>query len=114
MFDEEDLDLIQKFAKEESRNYAFNLLVRKYQQKLYWHIRRMVIVHEDADDILQNVLVKVWKNLDGFNQESSLYTWLYRIATNECLTFLKRKTTRFFLPMVNVEAELADKLKDDT
>src|SRR5688572_13382356 len=96
--------------KEESRNVAFNQLVRKYQQKVYWHIRKMVIDHEDADDLTQEVFIKVWKHLENFRQDAQLYTWLYRIATNECLNFLKSKKRKFFLPINDVEAELTAKI----
>ncbi len=93
-----------------ARHYAFNLIVKKYQQKLYYHIRKMVIDHDDTDDILQNVFIKVWNSLDGFREDSQLYTWIYRIATNECLTHLKNKKKRFFLPIADVEHELSDML----
>lgn len=112
--DIEDKELIERFRNEETRNYAFNLLVRKYQQKLYHHIRRIVIGHEDADDVLQNAFIKVWKHLDGFNEEAQLYTWLYRIATNESISFLNQKRRKFLLPIVNVEAELSKALEDST
>jgi len=106
----EDKELLEKFAQPESRNLAFNQLVRKYQQKVYWHIRKMVIDHDDADDLTQEVFLKVWKNLENFRQDSQLYTWLYRIATNECLTFLSSKRYKFFLPLNDVTAELSEKL----
>ena len=106
----EDKEILEKFAKEESRNLAFNQLVRKYQQKVYWHIRKMVIDHEDADDLTQEVFIKVWKHLENFRQDAQLYTWLYRIATNECLNFLKSKKRKFFLPINDVEAELSAKI----
>lgn len=106
----EDKEILEKFMKEESRNMAFNQLVRKYQQKVYWHIRKMVIDHEDADDLTQEVFIKVWKHLANFRQDSQLYTWLYRIATNECLNFLKSKKRKFFLPINDVEAELTAKI----
>ena len=106
----EDKELLEKFAQPESRNLAFNQLVRKYQQKVYWHIRKMVIDHEDADDLTQEVFLKVWKNLENFRQDAQLYTWLYRIATNECLTFLSSKKRKFFLPINDVAAELAEKI----
>jgi RNA polymerase sigma-70 factor, ECF subfamily len=71
---------------------GFRLLVEKYSQKLYWHIRRLVILHEDADDALQNTFINVWRNIGNFRNESSLYTWLYTIATNEALSLIyKRK-----------------------
>lgn len=108
-----DDKLLGMFRDKESQNYAFNLIVRKYQEKLYWHIRRMVISHEDTDDILQNVLVKAWKNLNEFKSESKLYTWLYRIATNETITFLNKKRKRFFINLNDVENELSSKLESD-
>ncbi|MTI29563.1 RNA polymerase sigma factor, partial [Xanthovirga aplysinae] len=102
----EDKDLIEKIKKEESRNFGFNLLVNKYQKRIYWHIRKMVIDHDDADDLVQEVFVKIWKNLHNFRQDSGLYTWIYRIATNECLNFLKKKRQRFFLPIKDIENEM--------
>ncbi|WP_347158467.1 RNA polymerase sigma factor [Pontibacter chitinilyticus] len=107
----EDKELLEKFARPESRNLAFNQLVRKYQQKVYWHIRKMVIDHDDADDLTQDVFIKVWKGLENFRQDAQLYTWIYRIATNECLTFLSSKKRKFFLPINDVAAELAQKLE---
>ncbi len=104
----EDSELIEKLKNEDTRNYAFNLLVRKYQERIYWHIRKMVISHDDSDDLVQEVFVKVWKYLDKFRGDAQLYTWIYRIATNECLSFLAKKKKRFFLPLVDVEKELAD------
>ena len=89
--DIEDSEILAKFAAEASRNEAFNLLLTKYQQKIYWHIRRLVINHDDADDLVQDVFIKVWKNLANFRNDSQLYTWLYRIASNESITFLNRK-----------------------
>ncbi len=87
----EDSEILEKFAHEGTRNEAFNLLLKKYQQKIYWHIRRMVIDHDDTDDLVQEVFIKVWKSLSNFRNDSQLYTWLYRIATNESITFLNRK-----------------------
>ena len=107
-----DDKLLELFS-EDNPNYAFNLIVKKYQERLYWHIRRMVINHEDADDILQNTLVKAWKGLERFKAESQLYTWLYRIATNETITFLNKKKKRFFVPIVDVENELSNSLESD-
>ena len=109
----EDQALLEKFREPETRNYAFNLLVRKYQQKAYWHIRKMVIDHEDANDLTQETFIKAWKGLSGFREDAQLYTWLYRIATNECLNFLNKKKRRFFLPIVDVQAELTAKLDTD-
>ena len=90
----EDSEILTKFAQENTRDEAFRLLLTKYQQKVYWHIRRMVISHDDTDDLVQDVFLKVWKSLSNFRNDSQLYTWLYRIATNESITFLKRKKIR--------------------
>lgn len=87
----DDSVILEKFAIESTRNEAFNLLLKKYQQKIYWHIRRIVIDHDDTDDLVQEVFIKVWKSLSNFRNDSQLYTWLYRIATNESITFLNRK-----------------------
>jgi RNA polymerase sigma-70 factor (ECF subfamily) len=98
----EDSILLQWYHTPSTREKGFTALVTKYQQPLYWHIRRMVIQHADADDVLQNVFLKVWKGLEGFREESNLYTWLYRIATNESLSFLDREKRR---GVVNMDEE---------
>ena len=94
-------------------NYAFNLIVRKYRERLYWHIRKLVILHDDADDVLQDTLVKVWYALPDFRGDAQLFTWLYRIATNEAITFLKKKRTKFILPLVDVERQLTNSIEED-
>lgn len=91
-----DAELLIQFRSPATKEQSFNTIVKKYQEKLYWHIRRLLIKHEDTNDVLQNCLIKIWKGLDGFREDSQLYTWLYRIANNEALTFIeqqKRKTT---------------------
>ena len=77
---------------------------------MYYHIRRIVIDHDDSNDVAQNTFVKAWKGLDNFREDSQLFTWLYRIATNEALTFLKQKKTKYFVPFVDVENELNETL----
>lgn len=109
-----DREILDQFSKSETRNYAFNLLVRQYQQRLYWHIRKMVIDHDDTDDILQNVFIKAFNGLSSFREDSKIFTWLYRIATNECITFLNNKKKRFFIPMVDVENQLSQNLENDS
>lgn len=106
----EDHELLDKIRNPDTRNYGFNLLVRKYQQRIYWHIRKLVIDHDDADDLVQDTFVKVHRYIDNFREDSQLFTWLYRIATNETLTFLKKKKRRFFLPIGDVSKELMNKL----
>ena len=110
----DDKDLIEKIRNPESRNYGFNLLVREYQQKIYWHIRKMVIDHEDANDLVQEVFIKVWNNLDNFRAESQLYTWIYRIATNECLNYLSRRKRKYLISWGNAEKELSEKIDNSS
>lgn len=90
----DDQFILAIFQNNKTRELAFTQLVRKYQQKLYWHIRRMVVSHDDANDILQNTFIRVWNNLGQFRKEANLYTWLYRIATNETLTWLEQQKKR--------------------
>lgn len=87
--------------------------MRKYQQKVYYHVRRMVIDHDDANDLVQTTFIKAWKGLENFREDSQVFTWLYRIATNECLTHLNNKKKRFFLPIGDVEHELTSKLDSE-
>lgn len=108
-----DVELLKLFRDENSRNYAFDLIVKQYQQRVYWHIRRMVINHDDADDVVQNTFIKAWNGLSNFKEESKLYTWLYTIATNECITFLNKKRRMFFIPIHDVEQELSNQLESD-
>lgn len=85
-----DKDILRIY-REGGREEAFRLLVQTYKERLYWHIRRMVLDHDDADDCLQNTFIKVWQSLDRFRGEAQLFTWLYRIATNESITFLTQQ-----------------------
>lgn len=108
-----DKEILEKFAEPATRSAAFSVLVQKYQEKLYWHIRRLVIDHEDANDVCQNTFIKVWQNLDGFKQNSQLYTWLYRIATNESLTFLSKKRRQDATPLETETVDLTAQLRAD-
>lgn len=82
--------LVQQLQSESQKNAAFKTLITLYKERLYWHIRHIVKSHDDADDVLQNTFIKVFKNINKFKGDSQLYSWLYRIATNEALTHLKR------------------------
>ena len=108
-----DKEILDLFQIESSKNYAFSLLVKKYQKPLYWHIRKIVLSHDDSDDILQNSLIKAWKGLEKFREESKLFTWLYKIATNEALGFLRSKTRIAFVPFTSVELYLKQTLHAD-
>ena len=108
-----DKDLLYQFKQPGQKERAFTEIIKKYQEKLYWHIRRIVIDHEDANDILQNMFIKVWNSLENFREDSQLYTWLYRIATNECFTFLEQLKRRTAVSLNDVEAALVNKIKAD-
>src|ERR1700743_156137 len=102
--------LVASFKNEKLKEATYTKLVRKYQERLYWHIRRMVVAHEDTNDILQNVFIKVWKNLDSFREEANLYTWLYRIATNETLTWIDQQKRRTSISLSDNEDMFSEKL----
>lgn len=111
--DLEDKELLHRFRQADTKEKAFAALINKYKERLYWHIRRMVVEHEDANDILQNMFIKVWNSLENFREDSQLYTWLYRIATNESLTFLEQQKRRSAVSLTDVESGLSNKVKAD-
>ena len=108
-----DSELLVQFRDPATRERAYTSIIRKYQEKLYWHIRRMVVEHEDANDVLQNVLIRVWNGLENFREDSQLYTWLYRVATNECLSYLEQQKKRSAVSLSEVESGLSNKIKAD-
>src|SRR4029079_4432930 len=108
-----DSELLVEFRNPGTKEKAFTSIIKKYQEKLYWHLRRMAVDHDDANDVLQNVMIRVWKGLENFREDSQLYTWLYRIATNECLTFLEQQKKRSAVSLNEIEACLSEKIKAD-
>ncbi|WP_109620197.1 RNA polymerase sigma factor [Sediminitomix flava] len=106
-----DEAIIAKFKRPNEKEAAFRLLMENYQERVYFLCRKMVITHEDADDLTQDTFVKAWKSLDRFEGKAKLFTWLYRIAVNVCLDFLEKKKKRFFLPIHDVTAELSLKVE---
>ena len=107
----DDQELLRQFKDPSSKEKGFTGIIKKYQEKLYWHIRRMVVDHEDANDVLQNMFIKVWNALDNFREDSQLYTWLYRIATNESLSYIEQQKKRASVSLGDVENGLSNKLK---
>lgn len=105
--------LVERLKASESQAQAFEVLVNTYKQRLYWHIRRIVLNHDDADDILQNTFIKVFKNIDGFKGDSKLYSWMYRIATNEALTFLKSKSKKLAISNGELQERMINNLQSD-
>lgn len=108
-----DKELLEQFRNSDDRHPSFNTLVKKYQKPVYWLVRRIIIDHDDTNDVVQNTFIKVWNHLDKFRADSEFYTWLYRIATNESITFLNQKRKNIMLPFNQLEQQLSDSLKDD-
>jgi RNA polymerase sigma factor (sigma-70 family) len=108
-----DEQLLQQFRTESTKEAGFTAIIKKYHEKLYWHVRRMVVDHDDANDVLQNVFIKVWHGLANFREDARLYTWLYRIATNESLSFLEQKKKKSAISLSDVEEGLSNTIKAD-
>lgn len=109
----DDKELLSLFRDPVTKEKGYTLLVKKYQEKIYWHIRRMVVDHDDANDVMQNVFIKVWKGLDQFREDARFYTWLYRIATNESLSFLEKEKKNASVSYEDVSLALSEKLAAD-
>jgi RNA polymerase sigma-70 factor (ECF subfamily) len=108
---DDDNELISQFKKGGPfKEKAFTGIVKRYQEKIYWQIRRMVVTHEDADDVLQNVFIKAWNGLGNFREDSKLSTWLYRIAVNESLTHLEQQKKRTSVSFDDVAETMENKL----
>jgi len=105
--------LLQQFRIENTKEAGFTAILKKYQEKLYWHIRSMVVDHDDANDVLQNVSIKIWNGLANFREDARLYTWLYRIATNESLSFIEQKKRKASISLSDVEEGLSNTIKAD-
>lgn len=93
--------------------HIFNQLVKDYSEQLWWHVRRMVASQEDADDILQDIYIKIWNALPSFRGESGLYTWVWRIATNETLNWLRREKVRAALRFTSLDDQLQHRIEAD-
>ncbi len=112
MEDKEAL-LLQKLQDPQRVNEAFAVLVKDYKERLYWHIRNIVKDHDDTDDILQNTFLKIYKNISGFKGESKLYSWMYRIATNEAINFLNKKSKKVHISSEELQQSLIENLESD-
>ncbi len=105
-------DIIARLKDEKERAAAFSVIVNRYSQQIYWHIRRMVLSHEDTDDLVQNTFIKAWTNIDKFRGDSQISTWLYRIAINETLNFLNKNRNNT-VSIISPEGAIADQLESD-
>lgn len=101
-----DQEILQLIQNPKTRDMGFRQLILTYQQRVYHVIRRMVLIHEDADDVTQNTFIKAHHHIEKFQGQSSLFTWLYRIATNEAITFLEKKKKRYFFSIDDHQEKL--------
>ncbi|GAB7257600.1 RNA polymerase sigma factor [Polaribacter sp. OB-PA-B3] len=109
----DEIVLIEQLKNVATREAAFRELIKLYKERLYWHIRKIVVSHDDADDVLQNTFIKVYKNIDKFNQESKLFSWMYRIATNESITFINKRAKDRNVDISEMHEQLASSLESD-
>ena len=109
----EESILVEQLQNTLTKERAFRVLITQYKERLYWHVRKIVISHDDADDVLQNTFIKIFKNIDKFNQESKLYSWMYRIATNESITFINKRAKERNVDISEMHSQLASTLESD-
>lgn len=109
----EELTLITELQNSKTKEIAFRKLITTYKERLYWHIRKIVVSHDDADDVLQNTFIKIFKNIDRFNNKSKLYSWMYRIATNESITFINKRAKERNIDIAEYNQSVASTLQSD-
>jgi len=105
--------LIAQLKNPLTQEQAFRTLMSQYKERLYWHIRKIVISHDDADDVLQNTFIKVYRNINNFKAESKLYSWMYRIATNESITFINKRAKQNKVDVNEMQSKLVENLEAD-
>lgn len=106
-------ELISRLQSPQHKDQAFRELLKLYQERLYWHIRKMVYHHDDADDVLQNTFVKIFRHIDSFKGDSKIYSWMYRIATNEAISFLNQKAKMQNITLEEVKEQALNNLTED-
>jgi len=109
----EEIDFIEELKNPKTQEKAYRELMSLYKERLYWHVRKIVILHDDADDVLQNTFIKIFNNIGQFKGDSKLYSWMYRIATNESLTHLKKKSKQFNIDSETLQNQMVAKLEAD-
>ncbi len=105
--------LVKELKDTRTQSKAFELLIDTYKERLYWHVRRIVLNHDDADDVLQNTFIKVFRSIHNFKEESKLYSWMYRIATNEAISFLNNKRKKLGITSEALQDKMIDSLEAD-
>lgn len=109
----EETTLVAELKDTKTKEIAFRKLITQYKERLYWHIRKIVISHDDADDVLQNTFIKIFKNIDKFKAESKLYSWMYRIASNEAITFINKRAKEKKVDIADYHQQLTSNLESD-
>jgi len=109
----DEIALVEELQNIQTKEKAFRILIKEYKERLYWHIRKIVISHDDADDVLQNTFIKVFKGIANFKQDSKLYSWMYRIATNESITFINKRARERNIDITEMKQELVSNLQSD-
>ncbi len=109
----DEITLVAELKDTKTKELAFRKLITQYKERLYWHIRKIVISHDDTDDVLQNTFIKIFKNIDSFKSESKLYSWMYRIATNEAITFINKRAKEKKVDIADYQQHLTSNLNSD-
>lgn len=110
---DEEKQLVADLKNVKTQELAFRNLMKRYKKRLYWHIRKIVLSHDDADDVLQNTFIKVFKNIHSFKENSKLYSWMFRIATNEAITFINKKAAKQHIDLSELQHKMTDNLHND-
>lgn len=110
----DEITLVEQLKGVQTKEQAFRVLITEYKERLYWHIRKIVISHDDTDDVLQNTFIKIFRGIDNFKQDSKLYSWMYRIATNESITFLNKRAKERNIDISEIKQELVSTLDSDS
>lgn len=109
-----ETELVNRLQSNQFKEQAFRDLMTLYKERLYWHIRKIVISHDDADDVLQNTFIKVFRSIDKFKRDSKLYSWMYRIATNESITHLNKNAKRLKISNEEMQQQAVNNLQADS
>ncbi len=108
-----DPEILNLLKSEATRTSGFEMLLNKYKEQTYWLVRRIVVDHDDANDVVQNTFVKVWQNIERFREDSKIYTWIYRIATNEAISFLKSKKSQYIVSIDEMRKGFGEQIEAD-
>ncbi len=109
----DEITFIEQLQNVRTKEQAFKKLVTTYKERLYWHIRKIVVSHDDADDVLQNTFIKIFRGIDNFKQESQLFSWMYRIATNESISFINKRAKEKNVDIADYQQQLTSNLSSD-